>query len=266
MNSWPARSCAKPGWMSDLREDGFLNGRLRITQPVRGYRAGADAVMLAACCDARPGQSVLELGCGAGVAILCLGWRISGLNLTGLERQADYAQLAGQNAARNGISCRIVTGDLTLPPADLRSESFDHVIANPPYFLGGTLGPDAGRAQARQEQTPMAEWVSSGLRRLRPGGALTLIQRADRLDALIATLTGRAGDITILPIAARQGREAGRIVMTARKGARGPLRLLAPFIMHENPAHLADGEDLSPAASAVLREGAPLTNLFAKVS
>ena len=33
-----------PGWMSDLREDGFLNGRLRVTHPVRGYRAGADAV------------------------------------------------------------------------------------------------------------------------------------------------------------------------------------------------------------------------------
>ena len=33
--------------MSPLREDGFLGGRLRIAQPVRGYRAGADAVMLA---------------------------------------------------------------------------------------------------------------------------------------------------------------------------------------------------------------------------
>ncbi|RJL18858.1 methyltransferase, partial [Paracoccus siganidrum] len=61
--------------MSDTREDGFLGGRLRIRQPARGYRSGADAVMLAAACPAAPGQRVLELGCGAGVASLCLGWR-----------------------------------------------------------------------------------------------------------------------------------------------------------------------------------------------
>lgn len=112
----------------------------------------------------------------------------------------------------------------------------------------------------------MQIWIDIALRRLRPGGVLTVIQRADRLDRLIATLQDRAGDLVILPIAARAGREAGRIILTARKGARGPLRLLAPFIMHENPMHQRDAEDLSPAASAVLREGQPITSLFAKVS
>ncbi|MBK4214732.1 methyltransferase [Paracoccus caeni] len=252
--------------MSDLRNDGFLNGRLRILQPAKGYRAGADAVMLAAACPAQPGQSVLELGCGAGVALLCLGWRLSDLRLTGIEQQPEYADLARQNADLNAIACLIITGDLAAPPADLRAESFDHIIANPPYFLAGTAAPDLGRAQARQENTPLSLWIDAGLRRLRPGGTITLIQRADRLDGIIAGLSDRAGDIAILPVAARTGREAGRIIVTARKGGRGPLRLLAPFIMHENGAHLADGEDLSPAASAVLREGQAITNLFAKVS
>lgn len=266
MNSWRGRSCAMPGWMTDLRQDGFLGGRLRIAQPARGYRSGADAVMLAAACPARPGQSVLELGCGAGVASLCLGWRVPGLRLTGLERQPDHADLARRNAAENGIEVQILTGDLAAIPADLRGRMFDHVIANPPYFLGGTAAPDISRAGARHEQTPMAAWLDAGLRRLQPGGVFTLIQRADRLDALITGLAGRAGDLTILPIAARAGHAAGRVLLTARKGARGPLRLLAPFIMHAADAHHCDGEDLTPVASAVLREGASLTNLFAKVA
>ena len=42
--------------------NGFLGGRLRLWQPARGYRSGADAVMLAAACPARPGERVLELG------------------------------------------------------------------------------------------------------------------------------------------------------------------------------------------------------------
>lgn len=252
--------------MSETREDGFLGGRLRVTQPRRGYRSGADAVMLAAACPARPRESVLELGCGAGVASLCLGWRVPGLRLVGLERQPDYADLARGNAAANDIALDVIDGDLADPPAALRHASFHHVIANPPYFLAGTSAHDPGRAAARQEATPMTQWIDAGLRRLRHRGVLTLIQRADRLDAVLESLAGRAGSVAILPVAARAGRDAGRVLVTAMKGARGPLRLLAPFVMHATAAHGEDGEDLSDAARAVLREGAPITALFAKVS
>lgn len=248
--------------MDDLRDDGFLNGRLRILQPARGYRAGADAVMLAAACPAQPGQTVLELGCGAGVASLCLGWRVADLRLSGLEKQADYAALADRNAMRNGIRFQVLTGDLAAMPQALRQISFDHVIANPPYFLAGTAASDRGRAEARQEETPLSSWVEVALRRLRPGGVLTMIQRADRLEALICALKTRAGALTILPISARQGREAGRIILSAQKGSRQALRLLAPLIMHEGAHHQADGEDLSARASAILRDGQAITNLF----
>lgn len=252
--------------MNDLTCDGFLGGRLRVLQPRAGFRSGADAVMLAAACPAVAGQAVLELGCGAGAASLCLGWRVPGVGLVGLERQADYADLAHRNAAANGIALQVLTGDVGSPPANLRALSFDHVIANPPYFLRGTPAPDDGRAMARREDTPMALWIDAGLRRLRPGGILTLIQRADRLDGILAALAGRAGDVAILPIAGRAGREAGRVILRARKGAGGPLRLLAPFVMHDAPHHPGDREDLTAAASDVLREGAPLTALFAKGS
>lgn len=250
--------------MTETRIDGFLGGRLRIEQPARGYRSGMDAVMLAAACPAKSGQSVLELGCGAGVASLCLGWRVRGAALTGLERQPDYAALAHANATLNGIALEVLTGDLSRPPTALRARGFDHVMMNPPYFLSGTAAPDPGRALARQEVTPLALWIEAGLKRLHPGGWLTLIQRADRLDGVIAALAGRAGGLIVLPVAPRAGREAGRVIVRARKGSRAPLRLLAPLILHAAPAHAADGEDLTPEAGAILRDGAAIGNIDAK--
>ena len=244
--------------MTALREDAFLGGRLRIVQPARGYRAGADAVMLAAACPALDGETVLELGCGAGVASLCLGARVPGARLTGIERQADYAALALRNAAENGIALRVVTGDLARMPAELRSAAFDHVIANPPFFAAGTPAPDPGRAGARHEDTPLSIWVDAGLRRLRPGGRMVLIQRADRLAETLVALSPRAGDIAILPLAARVGRDAGRVLIGARKGARGPLRLRAPLVLHAADRHDADGEDLTETACRILRHAASI--------
>lgn len=242
----------------DLTCDAFLGGRIRLWQPRAGYRAAMDPVLLAAACPAKPGQSVLELGCGAGTAALCLAARLPGLAVTGLELQPGYAALARRNAAENGLPLEVLEGDLTHPPVALRSRSFDHVIANPPYFPagGGTPARDAGRERALREDTALSLWMATAIRRLRPGGWLTVIQSADRLADLLA-LQG-AGSISVLPLAPRFGRPASRVILRARKGGRGALRLCAPLILHDGARHEGDRDGFSPAAQAVLRHGAAL--------
>ncbi|MFZ1468486.1 MAG: methyltransferase, partial [Paracoccaceae bacterium] len=131
-----------------------MGGRVRLLQPLRGYRAATDPALLAAACPARAGQSVLDLGCGAGAASLCLAARVPGLQLTGLEVQPEYADLARRNAARNGADMQVETGDLTQIPRALRRD-FDQVIANPPWYPpGGTPSPDPVRALAMQVALP----------------------------------------------------------------------------------------------------------------
>ncbi|MBW6505152.1 MAG: methyltransferase [Rhodobacteraceae bacterium] len=243
----------------ELSEDAFLGGRLSLLQPRTGFRAAMDAVLMAAACPARAGQSVLELGCGAGVASLCLGARVPGLRLTGLELQARYADLARRNAERCGLPLEVFEGDLAAPPSALRARSFDHVLANPPFFAHpGSAAADPGREAAQREATPLAAWVATAMRRLASGGHLTMVLRADRLPDALAALGQGAGSVTVRPIAARVGHSAGRVLILTRKGGRGAFRLLAPFVMHAAPHHLRDGEDLTDAARAILRAGAAL--------
>lgn len=241
-----------------LTDDALLGGRLRLWQPAAGFRAGTDAVLLAAACPAQAGDTVLDMGCGAGAVALCLGARVPGVVLAGVDLQAGYAVLARANAARNGQEFEVHAGDVARMPGPLR-RAFDHVVTNPPYWGPGTAAADAGRDLAlRGDATPLAGWVDAARRRLRPGGWLTLILGADRLaDALVA-MAGGFGSLALLPLAPRAGRDAHRIVIRARKGARGPLRLLSPFVLHAAPRHAADAEDLTPSAQAVLRKGAAL--------
>ncbi|MFZ1725271.1 MAG: methyltransferase [Albidovulum sp.] len=245
----------------ELTDDGFLDGRLKILQPREGYRASMDPVLLAAAVRAKPGESVLELGCGVGVASLCLASRVSEVKISGVEMQSGYATLARQNAARNGFVFDVHTGDVSDLPARLRAMVFDQVIANPPYFPGGkgTPADDEGREFAQRESTPLADWIATGLRRLRPGGWLTMIQAADRLPDLLVNLGQGVGNIGILPISSRVGRPAGRVILRVRKDGRTPLSLAAPLILHDGPRHIQDGDDLSALARAVLRDGAAIT-------
>jgi len=244
----------------DLSRDLFLNGALEILQPRTGYRAGVDPVLLAATVPAFAGDSVLELGCGGGVASLCLAARVPGVTLTGIELQADYADLARRNATANGVPMEVHCADLRHLPDAVLQQNFNHVIANPPYYLRkhGTAATDAGRETALAEQTPLADWIAVATRRLKPKGFLSVIQDAERLPELLAAMDDRLGGVKILPLSPRNGRPAQLVIMQARKGARAAPQLLAPIILHEGDAHDGDRESYTPQIRAVLRKGAAL--------
>ena len=241
----------------DLSANAFLGGQLTLLQPKTGYRAGVDPVLLAAAAPARAGQRVLELGCGAGQAMLCLGRRVPGLSLTGVELQAPYADLARRNAAANILAATVVEADLASLPSDLRQQSFDHVIANPPYYRAGAHSPavDAGRRTALGEATPLATWVEVAARRLAPKGYLHVIQRADRLADLLGAAQTCLGSLEVLPLAPRIGRAAELVILRARKGGRAAFRLHAPLVLHQGESHQRDGEDYSDSVRAILRQG-----------
>lgn len=246
-----------PGPDAAWTEDALLGGRVRLRQPTDGARAAIDPVFLAAAVPAEPLQLVLDVGCGSGAAALCLAFRVPQCRVVGFELQRDLVRLASDNADLNRMSPRVsaIVGDLLHPPPRLSPGMFDHVMVNPPFIEAGrgTPPPTPAKALATIEAgANLADWVRFALAMVRGKGTVSFVHRADRIDALLAHLSSRAGEITIFPLWPAAGRAATRILVRARKQVATPARLLPGLILHEQ-----DGR-FTGAAEAVLRDGAAL--------
>jgi tRNA1(Val) A37 N6-methylase TrmN6 len=232
-----------------LTEDALLNGRVVLLQPERGFRAGLDSVLLAAAASApEVAARVLEIGCGAGGALLAAAALHPRWRFVGVEREAFAADLARRNAAANGADKRvsIIEADALADPGLDLGESFDAALCNPPFNARGHA-PDETRAHAHLTEYPIDAWIKAIVNRLRGGAHLTLIHRAEALGSILSALDGRLGGARVIPVHPFADQPAHRVLVRATKGSRAGLTLLPGLALHQ------EGAKHTPQAEAILR-------------
>lgn len=238
--------------------DDFLGGKVRLIQLEKGYRAGMDAVLLAASIKVNSGDKALDLGTGTGGVAICLAARCPGVAIDGLEIQEDLIGLAEQNVALNDFSDRINIhkGSILENPALVPENYYDHVFANPPYLEGGSANHSPSEtkdlAHIGAGDACLEDWVKFALSRVKNKGTLTFIFRADRVDELLSALHRRAGEAVIFPLWPRAGEAAKRVIVQARKGLHGAATIAPGLSLH------GAADRYSSEAEAVLRDGGPI--------
>lgn len=247
---------------TDYTNDYLLDKQVKIFQPVNGYRASTDAVLLAAMVktDAK-NLRILDVGSGTGAVSLCLAQRLQQHNVEihGLEIQPELAKLANMSAQANGFDF------LYYHQADIRQKintpnllpcSFDIVVTNPPYSTNDMPSPNQSKATAHNlDELNLEAWIKFCLKMLKPFGHLYLINRAEALPQICTALQNRAGSLKILPLYSKSTQIAKRVIVSAQKDSKTQAQILPPFTVH-----LENGE-YTAVAQQILRQGLGFANV-----
>lgn len=137
----------------------------------------------------------------------------------------------------------------------LKAESFDYVLANPPFHKSGQTTLAKNRLKNVSHAMNMDAldlWIKFAARLTRPGGRYTLIHKAAELSHLLDLFKGRFGNISIRPIHSNIEEPAIRILLEGQKGSKKELQILPPLILHKKNKEFTKGVRL------ILREGLSL--------
>jgi len=229
---------------SDYTEDTLFDGRIKCLQHRTGYRFSVDAVLLGNFIQPKPGDRILDLGCGCGIVSLILAYRWPSVSITGLEIQPGLAALAKKNTTLNNWQDRIkiIHGDCKEIGKIFDPGSFDWVVSNPPYRRPGSgrVNPEAEQALARHEQAAdLASVTKAAVWAVRKRGRAAFIYPASRGAAVITEIKEQGLEPKkMLSIFSYPGTAASLVILEAVKQGGEELIILPPFYVYKE----RDGE------------------------
>lgn len=216
----------------------LVGGRVKMR---RGhYNPTSDAVWLAAFAP-RGVKSALDVGVGTGGVSLCLLAHSPDTHITGIDTSDKMLSACRENAELNGANVELINADINTWRT---TRTFDLVITNPPYFNGTPAKHNA------HHNVDLGTWVARCIARVRPMGTFCIITDATTIACVIAEMSKKLGDITILPLFGARN-VAERVLISGRLGSRGISVMNRGLPMNYEP---------------VLRDGLTITDVLSKLT
>ena len=225
-------------------DDLMYQGR-HIIQNTQEFCFSLDAVLLAHFMSYKSRQKVLDLGTGTGVMPLLIADAVA--RVDAIEISPVMAELAARNVAMNELEDKIFVrqGDYRSIKELYQAESFDVVLANPPYrpVAHGQVNKMSGVARARHEFTATLKDVVAAARyALRFGGHFAMVHLPERLGEIMVALHEKQMEAKRLQMVQPKGGKAPNMMLidAVVGAAAGGLKVLPPLIVHDDAGNYTE--------------------------
>ena len=217
-----------------LRGAGVVN----IIQPKKGFRFALDSLLLSDFCCIKSRDRILEPGAGTGVISLLLAKKFFKSRFVADEVEPRAYDLLCKNIELNGLAGHIVPidGDLKFLGRSFKQDSFDVIIANPPYIKCGTgrKSPSRERQTARQDLSASFPCWLDLQTLLKDKGKYFLVFPARRAAELTSLLRERGLEPKRLRcVHPFSDKPASLVLIEAIKTKGIGLDIMPPLVVHE---------------------------------
>ena len=219
----------------------ILKGKISIIQLKKGFRYGFDTVFLAAFVNGylkkvkKKKFSLVDVGSGVGTISLIIAYMNEEINITAIENNDSYIEIANENIVRNNFQEKInlMKEDIFDFDNNLINR-FDIVVTNPPFY-------DQHQKKSENELDNYAKrimnyesWIENSVKLLKDKGIIFLIIPTVLLEKSLESLTTKTGSFKIFPIWPNQKKSSKRLILIAKKGGASPTELMSGMRLLNN--------------------------------
>ncbi len=221
------------------------NGYFIIQNPDR-FCFGMDAVLLSGFARVRRGEKALDLGTGTGIIPILLEAKTEGEHFTGLELQAESADMAARSVAYNDLQEKIdiVAGDIRDASKIFGASSFDVITTNPPYMIGqhGLVSNTDTKAIARHEIfCTLDDILRESAKILGPGGRFYMVHRPFRLAEILSKMVAYGLEPKRMRLVHPfVDREPNMVLIEGLRGGKSRIEVEKPLIVYREPGVYTD--------------------------
>ena len=225
----------------DVTVDKILRGKISIIQLKKGFRYGFEAVFLASFVNGylkkfkKKTISLADVGSGVGTISLIIAYHNKKINITAIENNDNYLQIANENIVRNNFQKKInlVQGDIFKIDNNLMNR-FDIVVTNPPFY-------DRKQKKSENELENYAtriinyeSWIENSVKLLKDKGIIFMIIPTQLLEKSLKFLGTKTGSFKIFPIWPNKKKSSKRLILLAKKGGTSPTELMSGMRLLNN--------------------------------
>lgn len=227
--------------MSEIREDYLPGCGYKIYQDPAEFTFTTDSVFLAHFPHLANKAKVLELGCGTGAISFYLAAR-GAAEVTGLDVNPRMVELFNRSAKENGIaaSARAVEWDIKDLKSFCKTESYDLVVANPPYRNSGrerTIGTSA----CHEKTAVLEDFFAAAGYALHSRGRFALVQLPERfMESIELAVKYNLQPKKLQWVHASVDKPAWIFLLEMVKNGSYGLEVLPPLIMYNEDGTLTE--------------------------